>query len=497
MAGDLTANGFLLPGFTSYNGGAIPFAYPPLAFYLTAVLGQILGKDSVDVLHWLPAALATASVLAVYLMASELLRARWRGVVVAAAFAFMPRSYMWLIVGGGITRALGLLLALLALHQGILMLRRRRPAYVVGTAAFGGLTALAHPQAAVFLTVSLLTLLAFHVFRGRIASSIGLMALAGVGGLLVASPWLFAVISRHGLATLLTAGRTGFDLGTGTGQLFGLAFADSPVLDLMTALGVLGILVRIARRQWMVPTWLLLTVLVDPRAGMTYATVPLSLSVVPILGELFSRMVPTQGSSVTVESATVPVFLRRHRAVAILSTLILFVVLRTASRTAVSEVNPLHGLQPDHVTAMSWVVDNTDADAAFVVITDRYWEGDYLSEWFPVMAERRSLATVQGSEWRGFKAFVDRLAQFRQLQNCANRTVTCLDDWVVRWKQPSAYVFLPKGRLFGPTSPIDCCAALRETLALSDRYRLVYDGPGASIFAPAVEAVRALHINSR
>jgi hypothetical protein len=265
----------------------------------------------------------------------------------------------------------------------------------------------------------------------------------------------------------------------------------------MTALGVLGILVRIARRQWMVPTWLLFTILIDPRAGMTYATVPLSLSVVPILGELFSRMVPRQGSSTTVESATMPVLLRRHHAVAILSTLILFVVLRTASRTAVSEVNPLFGVQPGHLAAMSWVVKNTDDDASFLVISNRSWERDYLSEWFPVIADRTSLATVQGSEWRGFTAFVDRLAQFRQLQNCANRTVTCLDDWVVRWKQPPAYVFLPKGRLFGPTSPIDCCAALRETLALSDRYRLVYDGPGASIFAPAVGAGRALPINSR
>lgn len=498
MAGDLASNGFLLPTFTSYNGEAIPFAYPPLALYLTAILAQVSGGDAIEVLRWFPAMLATASVLAVYLVAAELLRSRWRGLIAAAAFAFMPQSYTWFIVGGGVTRALGLLLALLALHQGTLMIRRRRRAYIAGTAAFGGLTALAHPQATVFLAVSLLTLVAFQVTRGRTRYSITSTVVAAVSGLLVASPWLIAVISKHGLPTLLGAGRTGFDPGVGAGQLFGVAFADSPVFDLMVALGVLGILVRVARRQWMVPVWLLLTVVIDPRAGVTYATVPLAISVVPIIGEIFSRMVPVWKGSTTLESEALPVLLRRNPAIAILTTLMLFVVLRTAARTAASEFSPLHGLQPDTISAMSWIARNTDTDSSsFLVITNRDWASDYVSEWFPVLAGRTSLATVQGSEWRGFKAFVDRLAQYRELQDCATRTATCLDEWGDRWHQPPAYVFLPKGRLFGPKSPSDCCPALRETLAMSDRYRLIYDGPGATVFAPVTGKAAELSFTRR
>jgi hypothetical protein len=485
MAHDVVANGFLLPAFTSYNGEAIPFAYPPLGLYLTAISAQVLGRDAADILRWLPAALSTASVFALYLMAAELLRSRWRGLVAAAAFAVMPRSYVWLVVGGGITRALGLLLALLALHQGILMLRRHRPAYVAGTAAFGGLTALAHPQAAVFLAVSLLTLLVFHAFGGRAAASLGRMALAGVGALLIAFPWLFAVITMHGLPTLLAAARTGFDPGSGADQLLGLAFADSPVLDLLTALGVLGVMVRIARRQWMVPTWLLLTIFIDPRAGATYATVPLALSVVPILGEILSRMVPVQRKSTVAASSTTPAQLWRYPAAAILALLVLFVALRTASRTAVSEIYPLHGLQPDHVAAMAWISRNEGEDATFAVVTGRAWESDYLSEWFPVLANRISVATVQGSEWTGIDSFLERLAMDRQLQDCATRTKTCIASWVSGWDQEGAHLFLPKGQLFGPSSPTDCCPALRETLAASADFRVIYDGPGATIFAPA------------
>ena len=484
MAKDLAAHGFLLPALTSYNFEAIPFAYPPLGLYLVAIISLVTAADPVTVLRWLPAVLSTVSVLAFYFMSAELLRSRWRGLAAAAAFASMPRSYMWLIVGGGVTRALGLLLALLALHQGILMLRRHRPINVAGTALLGGLTVLAHPQAAVFLSVSLLTLLAFHAFQGRAILSVGQTMFAGAVALMVASPWLIAVIAAHGIGTLLSAAQTGTDPAAGVSQLLGAAFADTPVFDLMTALGVLGIMVRIARRQWMIPIWLLLTLLLDPRAGATYATVPLALSVVPILGELLLRMVPARGAATTLETSTATAVLRSHPAATILTLLLLLMTLTTATRAAINEANPLHGVQPDHATAMAWVRDNTPPDAAFAIVTNRDWWGDYLSEWFPEVANRRSVATVQGSEWRGLPAFLDRLSMDRQLQVCATTTVSCVDQWLETWHLQDISIFIPKGQLYGPNTPTDCCPALRETLTASARYRLVYDGPGASIFAP-------------
>jgi hypothetical protein len=74
---------------------------------------------------------------------------------------------------------------------------------------------------------------------------------------------------------------------------------------------------------------------------------------------------------------------------------------------------------------------------------------------------------------------------YRQLQNCAVATATCLESWANGWGLDEVYVFLPKGRLFGPDSRADCCTALRETINSSPNYRLIYDGPGATVFAPA------------
>lgn len=484
MAGDLARNGFLLPQFTTYNGEAIPFAYPPLGIYLTAGIAQVLGADPVAMVRWLPALISTASILALYLVAAELLRSRWRGVVAAAAFALMPRSYLWLILGGGITRALGLLFALLALQQGILMLRRHRAVYVAGTAAFGGLTALSHPQAAVFLAVSMLILVGFHAFRGRTATVLAQLAVAGLGGLLVAAPWIVAIVATHGVQPLLSAGRTALDPADGLSVLLGLGFADTSLLDLMVALGVLGIIVRIARGQWMIPLWFMLTLVIDPRAGSTYATVPLALSVVPILGELLQRMLPKQGGAATWASETLPRLVWTHRAASIVIALVLFTTLRTASRITVDPTGPLQGLQERHVEAMHWVASNANADAQFLLVTGRGWESDYLSEWFPVLSGRNSIATVQGSEWTGFDAFLQRVTMYNQLQECATDAETCVDSWTQRWNVSGAYLFLPKGRLGGPNSPADCCPGLRETLLSSGDYRVIFDGGGATIFAP-------------
>jgi hypothetical protein len=489
MAGDLVRNGFALPQVTTYNGLEIPYAYPPLGIYLTAVIARGSGLDAITVVRWLPAMVSTASVLALYLMAAELLRSRWRGVVAAGAFAVMPRSYLWLIVGGGVTRALGLLFALLALHQGILMLRRHRARQVLGTAAFGGLTALSHPQAAVFLAVSMVILVGFHVFRGRSLMVIGQLLLAGFGALLMTAPWIVAVVGAHGIAPLVSAGRTALDPANGLGVLLGLGFTDTPVLDLMAALGVLGVILRIARRQWMIPLWLALTVMIDPRAGSTFATVPLALSVVPILGEVLQRMIPTQGRSATLESESMPRLVSTHRAATVVIAVVLFVTLRTASRIQVDPSSPLHGLTADHVAAMHWVAANSDADARFAVVTGRAWQADYVSEWFPVLAYRMSLATVQGSEWLGIDAFIDRLAMNRQLQLCSFSTATCFESWISSWNVGGAEIFLPKGRLFGPLSASDCCPALRETLMSSTDYRVMYDGPGATVFAPVATAL--------
>ena len=51
----IQANGFRLPETIHYNGLNIPFAYPPLGFYVGAALSTVLHVDPLLVLRWFPA----------------------------------------------------------------------------------------------------------------------------------------------------------------------------------------------------------------------------------------------------------------------------------------------------------------------------------------------------------------------------------------------------------------------------------------------------------
>src|SRR5512143_1715660 len=47
MVQDLIANHFRLPAYTTYNLSSIPYLYPPLGFYLIAVLHTITGISEI------------------------------------------------------------------------------------------------------------------------------------------------------------------------------------------------------------------------------------------------------------------------------------------------------------------------------------------------------------------------------------------------------------------------------------------------------------------
>ena len=52
MTRDLVDAGLRLPWVTSYNHLNIPFAYPPLPFYLVGVLNILTGLDLLGLIRW-------------------------------------------------------------------------------------------------------------------------------------------------------------------------------------------------------------------------------------------------------------------------------------------------------------------------------------------------------------------------------------------------------------------------------------------------------------
>ena len=469
MATDLQANGYQIPELTSYNFDAIPFAYPPLAFYAAAWLDAVTPLAMIDVFRILPLATSIALMGAFALLARRLLPGNVAVLSSVVAFAFIPFSYEWMIMGGGLTRSLGFLFAILALHEVHRLYVDRRMVCVLTTGLLGGLCALSHLEMLLFFSFS--TALFFATY-GRSWDAARSTAAAAAVSLVVSAPWWISVLALHGLDPFLAAISTGSPSAVNPVLTF-IVFrpTDEPLFAIIAALGLFGAAWSMARGQWLIPTWVLACGILDPRGFGNIVSVPIAL------------LAGTAVASVLLPLLTAGVETGQRRW--ILPGVVcgcLFVYALIGALVATPQL--LTALEPDERDAMAWIAANTPADAEFAVVTDQAWPVDRSAEWFPLLANRRSVATVQGNEWiRG--QFGRSLDLYSDLQLCADKSSTCIDEWRAEYGMHFDYIYIPKTAELQPgvvRHPDECCAALRMSLRADSRFDVVYDGEGATVF---------------
>ena len=479
MVRDLQAAHYHLPAFTSYNDAGIPFGYSPLGFYLAGVLDDLTPLTLIDLFRWLPLTVSALTVVAFAWLARSLLASRAAVVVAIVAFGLVPRSFIWLLMGGGLTRSLGFLFALVTLRLLYGFYTERRWSYVPFIASTAALTVLSHLGTAPFVAFSgVLFLIAYGRNRQAVLGS----TVAAAGAALLSAPWWATVIKMHGMGPFLAASATGgsifhgFHISAAIDTLahFGVGTSET-VLALIGMLGALGFFFSLAMGDWLLPAWWIAIVALDARQGSTFATVPVALltgvAVVHLLLPALRRLpAPTlrRSPSRAAWSPTVilGIFLVFSAATALVR-----------SREVVGGITDMGHLTPQELSAMSWVARETSPDAQILVVAGTPWEIDRTSEWLPVLGERKSVATVQGYEWRPLGEFQRKQQEYNELQGCSGWVSQCLRDWSSATGVGFTHVYLPK------SPDRDCCRLLRYSLERDRAYRLIYDGPGAVLFA--------------
>jgi hypothetical protein len=165
----------------------------------------------------------------------------------------------------------------------------------------------------------------------------------------------------------------------------------------------------------------------------------------------------------------------------------LFLVLVSSLASAIEESSRLQRVSVDQSAAMNWIAAETDPETTFIVATTVAWGWDEFSEWFPAVAHRRSLATVQGSEWLGPDGFEENLDRHLHVLACTPLHVSCVAEWATSAGFADAWIVIPKGQLNGPLSASECCPALRDSVRAGSLYEVVYDGAGATVARPVDE----------
>ncbi len=468
MIEDLKANHFLLPAFTTYNHLSIPFAYPLLSFYIGGFLSS-LGLSTLAVVRWLPPLTSTLSIVAFYWMASQMLRSKKTAALSTLAYAMMPRSFSWYVMGGGLSRAFGVLFLLLACASAWNLFTRRDNHYIFLTAIFGAGALLSHPETGLHAAVA-----CFLIWLFKVRSLRGLhdATLVALGVSLLSAPWWLTVLFQHGLSPFLSALNTG-----GHGGLFWLPwftfdFAEEHFVTLLTVLGLMGIIVQGLRRDWFLLVWMLTAFVVEPRSATAIAALPLAVLAGLALAEFVLPMVDALSSqSSALQDWTEA--MSNNSAVKMVVGYVLFATLfgtffydLTLSRYHVSVASR---------AAMEWTRANTSPDSQFIVLTA--WTDSFADptvEWFPVFAGRTSQNTIQGREWLLGKKFMTFRTSIEKLRDCLNDHPSCVESWADENQLEFNYIYIETA---------DTPALLSHLLRQSPDYTLVFENSGAVIFA--------------
>ncbi|MEW6028631.1 MAG: hypothetical protein ACOYZ8_01370 [Chloroflexota bacterium] len=463
MTRDLRASGFLLPAFTQYNQIDIPFAYPPFGFYVAGFLSS-LGLSDLAVFHWLPAIVNTGSILAFYFLARQMLDSRLRAALATVFYALAPGAFGWQVMGGGITRAFGVLFMLLAVRFTHRLFTRPARGTVLLSAMFCSLAVLSHPETALHTAIACAL---FWLFFGRTKAGVLNAALVAVGVILLTAPWWGTVIARHGFGPFQSVLNTGKHDFTALQVFLSLGFSGEVFFPLISALGVLGLVVQLTRRGFLLPLWILVTFSAEPRGGGV-ALIPLAM----LAGIGFHEVVAFALARSREEQSLFDLRAVRNTFLGMTIYMLL-----GASVFGLQLVNT--SLTAGDRAAMAWVNENLPADGSFVLITGREFSmTDPLQEWFPALTGQRSQSTLQGYEWLLGNQFFPRYQSLVDLQHCGD--IACVEDWSAQTGLDYDYLLvkiLPEGADLAYST-----ASLLRSAREADSLTVVYESKSLVIF---------------
>jgi hypothetical protein len=466
----IQANGFRLPAYVRYNGLDIPFAYPPLGFYIAGAIATVFHTALLNTMLWLPAIVLLAIIPAFYYLANLILKSRWKAGLATLFYVLLPRSITWFIMGGGVTRSWGQLFLILAVANLYLLFTERRKKYLAWSIVFCSLVCLTHPEAAIH-TAGLAVLL--WIFYGRNKhATIAALIVAG-GTLVLTSPWWVAVFTRFGAAPLLSATRTGLN---DPGYVFRVIqpFSGEPFIPVIFGLAVLGMVVRLAQRDVLLPVWFVLPFLLEPRNAPNVSILPLAMLASVALTDLLLPALSKIESAA--RSPDFPSPLQSRIEKILLGALLLYSLVGMQSYVLRFKENSLTGETRE---AFVWIQNDTPADSRFIVLTgesDLFF--DSTLEWFPALTGRISKTTIQGHEWLDGKNFLARAQQAQTVQNClvAVKPLACIEDAAREYGMEYNYIYIA-----GDAVPTRADRIVAE-LGYNAGYRLVYQTDGAVIF---------------
>ena len=463
MTHDLQEHHFVLPDTVTYNNADIPFAYPPLGFYFAGVLQRFTKISLLSLFTFLPAILSALAILAFYFLAFQFTKDEVKASLASLFYAMIPKSFDWMIMGGGVTRAPAVCFSFLTLAFAYRLFVTKDVRNILPTSIFATLLTLTHPEITFQTTFSVLVLALFFL-RGR--KSIFHSIIVAIAVVTLTSPWWLTVFSRHGFAPFQAAfGAHPHNLATSLLYLFQFNLSGEPILAVIAVLGLIGLVLDFRHHDLFLPTWIGLSFLSDPRAAPFASLTPLILLAV----KGFESTLKGFGESAPLEDGFNSKF---SRGVLLGTIAYLFM----AGMIFSMQLGNGFRLLPEERQTLNWIVDHTPKESRFLILTRDAALSDPLSEWFPALTGRVSLVTVQGHEWTPDSSLLDNMRAYNQAQSCLDMDADCLSSWDFE------YIYVRKVKPGKEGDVQGQVSLLEASLRASSEYSIAYDSDVAVIF---------------
>lgn len=411
MAEQVAQANFGLPmQIPHYGPGRIPFVYPPLAIYVFAIAIK-LGLPIWAYLRLVPAVFTLLAFVPFYFLTRELTGSKIGALAAMILTASAPAIYYTHVWSAGVVRGLAIGLC----FGGVLFYLRTIRNFCWRDFALAGLL-LGLLLTTHLLYVAFAALIGIACLLGewnprRALISLGILLLA----VLVASPWLGVVLSRHGLNSLLAASSSHRNA-----DFFALLFQDGAAAlgfladnlsqvtrnGFLSALALSGLALLLAQRKFQLPLIFILTLLMGEAS--IFLPIPAAMMAGAFLGQVFAWFSAALAS-------------KRWSRSALLTVCVAILLLSTAS--GIVEIARFEPEIDVYSLKMAKFVQEQTRPAQTYLYIGKINE----AEWFPYLLDRTPVFALWGSEWKG--DYARQLQILIDLRACqAQKDWDCLEN---------------------------------------------------------------------
>mgnify|MGYP001046310245 CR=1 FL=1 len=191
-----------------YTYGGLPFAYPPLPFYIESLLVFSLSLPEYLIVNLLPPFVSILSLILFFILIKNVLKNKYAQLFSLVLYSITPICFMEQVEGAGLAESFGtLFIILLLLVFWLYYQSPYRMTRLILSSLVWGLTVMASPASA-YLSVFIFFTLFFMLIRkekGNLIKMILYILIMGLLAVLLSSLYLGTVIRNHGLGLLINS----------------------------------------------------------------------------------------------------------------------------------------------------------------------------------------------------------------------------------------------------------------------------------------------------